>query len=97
MLVVPTGGPNGVTWSLGSTTPAQGGEIINSGSTKGVYSFNGDGTQTFRKFAIATNSWVNRANIPLGAKSGGALTSNGVDTVYGIPGDKSRTSTRTTP
>ena len=90
VLVVPTGGPNGVTWNLGSTTPAQGGEIINSGATKGVYSLYGDGTQTYRKFAIATNSWINRANIPLGAKWGGALTSNGVDTIYGVPGDKTQ-------
>ncbi len=90
VLVVPTGGPDGVRWSLGSTTAEIPGEIINSGSTEGVFSFIGDGTQTFRKFAIGTNSWVNRTNVPLAVDAGGALASDGVDTVYGIPGDKTQ-------
>ena len=52
VLSAASGGPNVVTWNLGSNTAAVPGEIITSGYTAGIYGFRGADQTTFRKYGI---------------------------------------------
>lgn len=87
ILVAPGGGPNVVTWNLGSTTDAVPGSNVTSGSPKGVFGLTGNNTTTFRKYGIAANAWANQANAPSAVKQGGSLTTDGVGTIWGTRGN----------
>lgn len=91
VLSAPGGGPNVVTWSLGSNVAGVPAETITSGYTAGVYGLRGDGTNTFRKYGTAANAWTARANTANNVKKGGALTTNGVGTIFGLRGDGQQT------
>ena len=77
VLSAASGGPNVVTWNLGSTTAAVPGEIITSGYTAGIYGFRGADQTTFRKYGIDSGAWTARANALGTVKQGGALTTDG--------------------
>lgn len=91
VLAVPHGGPNVVTWNLGSNTAGVPGETLDAGVPAGVYGFRGANTNTFQRFNITSGAWVARANAPAAIAKGGALTSNGVDTIYALRGNKTQT------
>jgi uncharacterized repeat protein (TIGR01451 family) len=81
------GGPNVVTWTLGSNTPAVPGRIITSGFLGGIFAFRGANTTTFQKYDRSSNSWSTRA-VALGqVKQGGSLTTDGVSTIFGLEGN----------
>ena len=87
VLSAATGGPNVVTWNLGSTTAPVPGEIITSGYTTGIYGFRGADQTTFRKYGIDSLAWTARANALGTVKQGGALTTDGAGIIYGLRGD----------
>ncbi len=80
------GGPNVVTWNLGSVLPQVPGETITSGYTAGVYAFRGAGTNSFQKYAINGDAWTAKANALQNISKGGALASNGNGIIYGLRG-----------
>jgi len=85
------GGPNVITWSLGSTSAAVPGETIISGYTAGVYGFRGGSTTTFRKYDPNSGAWSAKANAPANVAKGGALTTDGAGTIYGLGGNAGQT------
>jgi uncharacterized repeat protein (TIGR01451 family) len=91
VLSAPAGGPDVVTWSLGSNTQDVPGEIIDSGTPAGVYAFRGANATTFSRYNLASSAWVARAVAPNAINKGGALTSDGVNTIYGLRGGGQRT------
>jgi uncharacterized repeat protein (TIGR01451 family) len=81
------GGPNVVTWSLGSNAPGVPGELLTSGYTAGVYAFRGGNTKEFSKYGIASNSWLSKAQTTNGIEKGGSLTNDGAGTLYALEGN----------
>ncbi len=84
------GGPNVVTWNLGSNTAAVPGQTITSGFTAGVFAFRGAGTTTFRKYGIDSAAWTPRTDAPGTVNQGGALTTDGAGTIYALRGNDSQ-------
>ena len=82
-----SGGTNVVTWNLGSNTEGVPGETIDAGVPASIYGFRGANTTTFARFAIASGAWTARAAAPNAIAKGGALTSDGVNTLYGLRGN----------
>ena len=82
------GGPNVVTWNLGSNTAAVPGEIITSGYTAGDLRLprrrprrpSGSTTST-------PSAWTARGQRPRARVKGGALTTDGAGTIYGLRGN----------
>ncbi len=91
VLVAATGGPNVVTWNLGSNVAGVPGETITSGYTAGVYGFRGGNTNTFQKYGINNAAWTPHANALNNIQKGGALTTNGAGTIYGLRGGGQQT------
>ncbi len=90
VLVAPDGGPNVVTWNLGSSTQAIPGETIITGYKAGVFALHGDKEVTFRKYEPTPAAWINRADALADVGKGGALTSDGAGKVYALRGDKTQ-------
>lgn len=86
VLAAPYGGPNVVTWNLGSNTSGVPGEIVDTGVPAGVYALRGANTNTFARFNLTSGAWVTRANTPASIAKGGALTSDGVNLIYALRG-----------
>ena len=86
------GGPNVVTWNLGSNTSAVGGSVITSGYTAGVYGLRGDNTTTFQKYDLRRGHLVGEgATRSANVDKGGALTTDGAGTIYQLTGDGKQT------
>ncbi|HOV47861.1 MAG TPA: SdrD B-like domain-containing protein [Anaerolineae bacterium] len=81
VLSSPGGGPNVVTWNLGSNAPGVPGETFISGYPAGVYAFRGANTREFSKYVLSNNAWATRAQPTNGIEKGGALT---VDSAAGF-------------
>ncbi len=81
------GGPNMVTWSLGSTTAGVPGEVVTSGRRSGVYGFRGANTKEFSRYGIISGGWTDKADPSNGIEKGGALTFDGNDTIYASEGN----------
>jgi uncharacterized repeat protein (TIGR01451 family) len=91
VLSAATGGPNVITWNLGSNLAGIPGEAITSGYTAGVYGFRGATSPTFQKYGATANSWTARANALANVAKGGALTTNGTGTIFGLAGGGTQT------
>jgi uncharacterized repeat protein (TIGR01451 family) len=77
VLSAANGGPNVVSWNLGSTVPRVPAETIVSGAPAGIYGFRGRGTPTFSRFGLTSLAWSGRANFGGGnVQKGGALTTD---------------------
>lgn len=87
VLAAPTGGPNVVTWNLGSNNPGVPGETITSGYVSGIYAFRGGNTKEFSRYSISGNNWVARAQPTNGIEKGGSLTGDGAGTLYALEGN----------
>ncbi len=87
VLSAPTGGPNVVTWNLGSNAPGVPGETLTSGYTAGIYAFRGANTKEFSKYSITSNAWASRAQPTNGIEKGGSLTTDGAGTIYALEGN----------
>ena len=81
------GGPNVITWSLGSNVAGIPGELLTSGYTPGVYAFRGGNTKEFSKYGIASNAWLSKAQTTNGIEKGGSLTNDGAGTLYALEGN----------
>ena len=81
------GGPNVVTWNLGSNSAGVGGSVITSGYTAGVYGLRGAGQRTFQKYDLTTGSWSAKANTLANVAKGGALAADGAGTIYELAGN----------
>ena len=80
------GGPEVVTWNLGTNTAPVAAETNITGSPAGVYAFAG-ATNTFRKYGINSGNWASQSNFPVTAGAGAALayaTNNNL--VYALQG-----------
>lgn len=87
VLSSPGGGPNVVTWNLGSNAAGEPGEIITSGYTAGIYAFRGANKKEFSKYSTTSNSWITRAQPTNGIEKGGSLTTDGAGTIYALEGN----------
>src|SRR5207244_2094140 len=87
VLATAGGGPNVVTWNLGSNTGAVGGETIISGYTNGFYALEGGGATTFQKYDVDGSSWTGRADALQAVAKGGALTTDAAGTIYALRGN----------
>ncbi len=74
VLSSPGGGPNVVTWNLGSNAPGVPGETLISGFPAGVYAFRGGNTREFSKYTLSNNAWSAKAQPTNGIEKGGSLT-----------------------
>lgn len=88
------GGPNTVTWNLGSTTAAADGLQIISGATSGIYAFPGNDSTNFLRFDLLGNSWAASATTIGTIKEGGSLAYDGLGYtngyIYALRGDGTR-------
>lgn len=71
------GGPNVITWNLGSNLPPVNGVDLISGVGPGIYAFRGDDRTDFWRYDILTNSWSIQQPAPGTVKEGGALVYDG--------------------
>ncbi len=87
VLSAPDGGPNVVTWSLGSNTAGVPGATLVSGSPAAIFAFRGANTKEFSKYSISNNAWTAKAQPANGIEKGGSLTSDGAGTLYALEGN----------
>lgn len=71
------GGPNVVTWNLGSNLPSVNGVTLISGVGPGIYAFRGRDTRTFWRYDVLGNTWSAMALAPGTVKEGGSLAYDG--------------------
>ena len=71
------GGPDVVTWDLGSNLLAMNGVDLISGVGPGIYAFRGDDRIDFWRYEVLNNAWSTMANAPSTVKEGGALAYDG--------------------
>src|SRR5262249_2485218 len=74
VLPIAGGGPNVVAWTLGSTTAAQPGTEITSGTTAGVFALRGAGNTNFQRYDTTAEGWAAKAVTLQKVNPGGALT-----------------------
>ena len=70
---------------------AEAGQTITGGFTSGVYGLEGDDADTFEKYDVpdvarASGGWSAKADALATVAKGGALTTDGVGTIYGLRG-----------
>ena len=82
-----SGGPNVVTWDLGSNVPGVPGEFIDSGRFPGLFAFRGGGTTEFSRYASNTASWAAMAPSANVVAKGGSLTTDGAGTIWASMGN----------
>ncbi len=87
VLSAATGGPNVVTWNLGSNQAGVPGETLTSGYAAGIYAFGGANKKWFSKYSITNNAWADKADPTNGIEKGGSLTTDGVGTLYALEGN----------
>lgn len=88
VLSAPDGGPNVVTWNLGSNTARMAGETLTSGYTAGIYAFRGANAKEFSKYGVGTtDAWAAKAPTTNGIEKGGAMTTDGAGTIYALEGN----------
>ncbi|MBX2998998.1 MAG: carboxypeptidase regulatory-like domain-containing protein [Caldilineaceae bacterium] len=90
VLAAPHGGPNVVTWNLGTNIPGVPGETIVSGYTPGVYALAGANKRDFSKYGTTSGAWTARAQTTNGTEKGGALTNAGSGILYASEGNANR-------
>ncbi|HSN74326.1 MAG TPA: SdrD B-like domain-containing protein, partial [Anaerolineae bacterium] len=87
VLSAPGGGPNVVTWNLGSNVPGVPGETITSGRTAGVFGLAGANKKDFSKYGVNSNAWTALSQPTNGIEKGGSLTTDGAGTIWALEGN----------
>ena len=72
VLAVALGGPQVVTWNLGTNSAALPGDTNITGSPAGIYAFTGT-TNTFTKYGISSSNWAPQSNFLTNAGLGASL------------------------
>ena len=81
------GGPDVVTWNLGTNLLSIPGEDLISGRFPAVFGFRGAVSTEFSKYGLNTSSWTSATQAPNTIAKGGCMTSDGAGTIYAGAGN----------
>jgi uncharacterized repeat protein (TIGR01451 family) len=90
VLAVVSGGPGVISWDLGTNVEGVPSEVLISGTPAGIYGLRGANSRTYAAYSTTTSTWSAKANhgaTAINVGAGGALTTDGVQTVYALAGN----------